>query len=84
MKDKIEARLKKLENDTGLAVQKLAVLRAEVQDTEQLIARMQGAQMLCKELLQPEPVDQPAPADPPEFRNGEHEPTLEEAQENGR
>jgi hypothetical protein len=84
MKDKIEARMKKLGDDMGQAVQKLAVLRAEVQDTEQLISRMQGAQMLCKELLQPEPIDNPGPAEPPpEVRNGER-PTLEEAQENGR
>lgn len=85
MKDKIEARLKKLEGDIASGVQKLTVLRAETSETEALVFRMQGAAQVCREFLQPEGLDMAPPAEPPaelaEVRNGQ---PAQDHQENGR
>lgn len=81
MKDKIEARLAKLEKDHAIGIQKVGSLRQELAQTEQTVLHIEGAITVCRELLQPDPPPDNEPADVVAARNGEHH---NMAQENAR
>lgn len=83
MKDKIEARLAKLETDHAMGVRKLNSLRQELAQTEQTVLHIEGAITVCRELLQPEVPPDNEPADVAAKRNG-HAVPEPDAQENGR
>lgn len=83
MKDKIEARLAKLEKDHAIGTQKVAAMRQELAQTEQTVLHIEGAIAVCRELLQPEPPPEAEPADVAARRNGSPVPEPD-AQENGR
>lgn len=84
MKDKLEARIAAMETEHAKGVQRLGILRQEVERTEQTLFNIQGAIKVCQELIveiEPRGPEMDPPADALPVRNGEKPIDF---QENGR